>query len=156
MQQPGPLHRLGRGGVSVAWAVRRGPEDRDAAPAALRHCHPREGAGTCGCRVGTSSASDTWASFHWPFLHPQYLLPAEKKREMKTEVKRKERGERGRSSPLKESATPHGQGVYVCFPVTELNSAFWPYPLEGRRGDFVQPLHPPARFLRSSQNSGET
>lgn len=48
MEKPNLLERLGKGGMSVAWAVRWSPQDRDGAPAILKHHLLLQGTGNSG------------------------------------------------------------------------------------------------------------
>lgn len=141
MQQPGPPQRLGGGGVSVAWAVRWGPEDRDGHLRSLDTATRVRVRGRVGAASGPCPPA--WPGLRSPGCFCILGIRFRPKREIKTEMKRKERGLRARSSPPKEAAHPHLQDVYLCFPVAGLNSAFWPYLLEGGTGGFVHVPRPP-------------
>lgn len=136
--------------MSVARAVGWGPEDRDGAPTSPRHGRSREGAGTCGCQGPLGPPR--WPT--WPGLRSTGCscilgIRFRPEREIETEIQRREGGRGSRSPPPKEPARPHVQEADLCFPVSELNSAFRPSLLGGRRGG-VQPPPPAPRPASSA------
>lgn len=107
MEKPNLLERLGKGGMSVAWAVRWSPQDRDGAPAILKHhsCFRTQGAldavercsfSANGTRDSSARACRARPPFHSWFLYTQFLLSAKKEISIETDIRR----ERKRESPF--------------------------------------------------------
>lgn len=89
-----PAAETGGGGVSVARAVGWGPEDRDGAPAGLRHRRSREGAGTCGCQGPLGPPRwPTWPGIRSTGCSCILGIRFRPERETETEIQRREGGE---------------------------------------------------------------